>query len=1262
MAPPPNNDFANAQIIATSSGTVSGTTRDATTEAAEPSGLGAQSVWYEFNCPEDGWYKFSILMAGHVYNGTFGFDNSYCVMSILPDGTLTQMTTTNCLTDSRGQLRNDDPNSGRDCVVAAPMLAGTTYYIKVAVGSGTNTQTFDFDLLWEKFTRPANDDFSSAQVVTSVPTTLVNQTNFNATFETGSESLDNTIPSTWDKEQSIWYKFTPPATGKYRIAITKASTSENNHDKQPGFITIQVSSGTTIGTFQAGEIYTDGVGPSGTFLEAACYVDLVGSTDYYVRVHCPYRNKGAEEVNFNSKTLEFDIEFAAVSLPANDNYANREALSTTLPNTLTASTKDATEEASEVSFPYTREQSIWYKFTPTSTGLYRFRIKRSSLVYEGGTSIDAGELAMSICPAAGLTNHISANAIPDNWYALTMIDQFWQNPTNASRLVSLTASTEYVIKITSNGGNSFDTFNDEVVEFELEWELITVPTNDNFANAITLSGASGTQDFDTLGSTVEANEPDNFYWNYTAGPGPQARGTVWFNWTAPSSGWFKFTVESLELSAASHDIAIYTGSALNALTRLNSAWAGSKPVAISPRKSTTTIGINAVSGTTYRIQVTGWGNEDGETARISWATLTTPVGDSAASAVVGRYQGLIDNYGHTDNDLPPNGVTLLSGHDEWWYNDGKIGKTKWMKYTAPEDLRIQITMRQWANNPPFTGTMTPGDAGLIAYKGADFASLVVAQALNVQANPDVMENVAMLMSPSVFYQSVTYEDYAVTAHPTSPNPIPVIDVAAGETLWICLFGLYDDDIEGDASVPAEPYHAMEFNADLVFDVLPPVNDAPANITSGSIYGSPTYAYNLTKSHWGNYLPYSDHLAGQFEGTTYGATAQAGEPAHAGYGPTRSVWFYGGVSTPGNWKFWVESAVDCVLSIYADDTTPDVTALTLIGEDDDSGAGNWPEVIFNTTVGKSIWVCVDSKTEGNFTLKWEWVNPGPAPANDNFANAVVVPMGGISVGTTIGAGGEYFEWDSEGLGSGVTDTVWFKFTATQTKRIKIEGRILSNNNDGYVWFDAYTGPDKDNLTRVGDPDYGGGLFRGPPFPTGSNDPLMIDVVNGTDYYIRVYTESGGSEECEIWIDTDSIFLDLQPGGTEWSNLEQATIPLKLTPGGSEFLDPPTVDAATVTLRFTVSGFDDIPNNDAGTIFLDLQPSGTDVEGFAPVDAATIYLDLQPISTLEMQIHECFAGEGNPDVRWYGDPRTRWATDPLTPEVRFWSRLHKGAQYC
>ena len=63
--------------------------------------------------------------------------------------------------------------------------------------------------------------------------------------------------------------------------------------------------------------------------------------------------------------------------PVNDNFASAIALSTTLPGSRIGDTNvDATEEVgeSDAFFGEDDGRTVWYTFTPTSTGRYVFRI------------------------------------------------------------------------------------------------------------------------------------------------------------------------------------------------------------------------------------------------------------------------------------------------------------------------------------------------------------------------------------------------------------------------------------------------------------------------------------------------------------------------------------------------------------------------------------------------------------------------------------------------------------------------------------------------------------------------------------------------------------------------------------------------------------------------------------------------------------------------------------------------------------------------
>ena len=77
------------------------------------------------------------------------------------------------------------------------------------------------------------------------------------------------------------------------------------------------------------------------------------------------------------------------------------------------------------------------------------------------------------------------------------------------------------------------------------------PANDNFANAQTIAGDSGTLAGSTVNATAETNEPDH--------AGYPAQNSVWYRWTAPADGIASFDTCSADFNTR---LAVYTGAAL----------------------------------------------------------------------------------------------------------------------------------------------------------------------------------------------------------------------------------------------------------------------------------------------------------------------------------------------------------------------------------------------------------------------------------------------------------------------------------------------------------------------------------------------------------------------------------------------------------------------------------------------------------------------------------------------------------------------------
>jgi amidase len=87
-------------------------------------------------------------------------------------------------------------------------------------------------------------------------------------------------------------------------------------------------------------------------------------------------------------------------------------------------------------------------------------------------------------------------------------------------------------------------------------QIPSVPQNDKFAASITLEGSSGVVYGNNFRACIEPGEPRH-------GTARFIDRTVWYDWTAPESGWARF--DTAESYPARHYIAVYTGQALQEL-------------------------------------------------------------------------------------------------------------------------------------------------------------------------------------------------------------------------------------------------------------------------------------------------------------------------------------------------------------------------------------------------------------------------------------------------------------------------------------------------------------------------------------------------------------------------------------------------------------------------------------------------------------------------------------------------------------------------
>lgn len=210
--------------------------------------------------------------------------------------------------------------------------------------------------------------------------------------------------------------------------------------------------------------------------------------------------------------------------PANDNFASAQVI--TGPSGAVAGTNvEATKETGEPNHAGSSGgASIWYAWTAPATGGYTFDTCASDFdtvlgVYTG-TTVDMLTTVASNDDSCGLGSSVTFTA---------------------------TAGVTYHIAIDGFGGATGTT--------SLSWVVQPAPANDDFVNAQPISGPSGTVAASNVSATKEPGEPNH--------AGNAGGSSVWYSWTAPSTGRFRFDTCRSGLDTL---LAVYTGTAVNSLT------------------------------------------------------------------------------------------------------------------------------------------------------------------------------------------------------------------------------------------------------------------------------------------------------------------------------------------------------------------------------------------------------------------------------------------------------------------------------------------------------------------------------------------------------------------------------------------------------------------------------------------------------------------------------------------------------------------------
>lgn len=383
---------------------------------------------------------------------------------------------------------------------------------------------------------PENDAFANRLLLSGSYPIEVSATQVDATKEFGEP---NHAGSPGGK--SVWWTWTAPATGWCRVDVLDWPFVPS------GSPLIGIYTGSNLGTLAAVP----------TFAEAANFRSFYGTSGVTYQI--------AVDSSAPSAVATFKVKVRyPLPPPANDNFADRTALSGTFAK-VTGYNDYATKETGEPSHAGNLGgKSVWYSWTAPSSGNFSAYLQTYPGFVGNLFAIYTGSGVGSLTPVAsvGFTNpsSLTFNATAGTQYQFA-IDGFLFGaaPIAGPFLLNISQSP---------------------------------PANDAFSAAFDLGSATSgsSASWIDLGTGTEPGEPGAPA--FFGMPGPR---TIWWKWTAPSSGFFSFDTLGSDFDTL---LEVYTGNSVSSL-----ALVASNNDADAEGRSR--LVLAADSGVDYHIRVSG---------------------------------------------------------------------------------------------------------------------------------------------------------------------------------------------------------------------------------------------------------------------------------------------------------------------------------------------------------------------------------------------------------------------------------------------------------------------------------------------------------------------------------------------------------------------------------------------------------------------------------------------------------------------------------
>lgn len=1043
-APPPNDDFADAAAITGDSGSVTGSLAGATVEPGEPgSDLNSASVWWAWTAPRDGFWRFELsegsfgvwrgtavdeltaasvsacaddggrlhVTAGETYhiqvrrswgygmatlswepagrpaNDNFsdaalisGYDGGRDVSTCLATRESGEPTHPHASSrtvwfrwqaadkirttfqvpygeavvfvwrgNSVGSLTAAGDWDHRSSSVELLPEKGTVYHIQVAMHADYTCCAGGLTTLTWQHRVAFNDQRHAALGIPHVEADTWDRSgviwtdNLDATREDGEPAL-----VTGQSGATLWWQVEPQVVPATLILDTSQSTPD-----------------TVIGVF---------AGAPRDALTRVAVADGGGSTPGAARLSVTMATEKTYTVIVDGKSgqtggIRLFWQFKHPR-PGNDNFADAYVASGTS-GTSRSWTWEATRQSGE---PYhagvKTTRTVWWRWTAPRAGRIVFNgpVDGPFVAYRGST--------------LGSLTRVASGVRPGSWPSRKKIEFI------------ATAGTTYRLVIGTDleaGGSGGPG------PVALSWTLHPVPpSNDDVADARSISGSSGYLYGTTVGATPELDDDV---------ASPEYSSTVWYRWTAPSSGWWRFTATYSD-AAASVGVRVPGTEQLYQVNRRHQEpelWSAPYP----GRQGA--VYVRAVAGKTYKVVVGTPGPPKESTIRLNWSpgapSSKTPVNDDLAKATA-----LSGTQGTTNGDL-----TYSTSEPGETHSYGTRGV--WYRWTAPATGRVT-----WHTAP---GT---SQEHLTFYRGSGtFSALVKLAASDVidqQAQPAARLDVDVVAGTTYSIRVATRADYpgAFTLTWGKPTPPPANDdFADATTLSPASSGQTNGTLLWSSRQSEEPAeHYTDPGATVWYRWKPETSGlatvgvdtsflrvdvwtgdgltglVPANSTmyepesyrpTFQAVAGQTYWVQVAESghsgqfelEWSMQRPPHDDFADAREiaGTTGSAswfslvraTAEQGEPEERpGMPVQRSVWLRWTSAYAGQTEF-VAGSGDSKLSIFTGDTVGSLSRVV--------GYRSETSVTFTAQAGQTYHIRIDGsadRTSVGWTQRWDSARP------------------------------------------------------------------------------------------------------------------------------------------------------------------------------------------------------------------------------------------------------------------------------------------------